>query len=143
MSFLAGLWGRRDAADADPDLPHADSVAIAGYARLDDKKVIAQLSRLTQKELTAVDTYERAHDDRPVVLHKLRYLRGDEPVAGYDDLAPEDVPAALADADLVTLDLVRSYEQRLRARERVLGDVERLRQERRAADPDAAPSAVR
>ena len=138
MSFLAGLWGRRDAAGADPDLPHADTVAIAGYARLGDKDVIARLPRLTQKELTAVDTYERAHGDRPVVLHKLRYLRGDEPVAGYDDLAPEDVPAALADADLVPLDLVRSYEQRLRARDRVLGDVEHLRQERRAADLAAA-----
>ena len=134
MSFLAGLRARRDAADTDPDLPDVDTVAIAGYARLDDKKVIAQLPRLSQKELTAVDTYERAHDDRPVVLHKLRYLRGDEPVAGYDDLAPADVPAALADADLVTLDLVRSYEQRLRARERVLGEIERLRRERRDGD---------
>jgi hypothetical protein len=43
---------------------------------------------------------------------------------------------------LVTLDLVRSYEQRLRGRERVLGDVERLRRERRAGDPAAARPAV-
>ena len=56
---------------------------------------------------------------------------------------PEDVPAALAGADLVTLDLVRSYEQRLRGRERVLGDVERLRRERRAGDPAATRPAVR
>jgi hypothetical protein len=143
MSFLAGLWGRRGAGDPDPDLPHADTVAIAGYGRLADKEVIARLPRLSQEELTAVETYERAHDDRPVVLHKLRYLRGDEPVPGYDDLAPEDVPAALAGADLVTLDLVRSYEQRLRGRERVLGDVERLRRERRAGDRAAARPAVR
>ncbi len=143
MSLLAGLRRRGAARDADLDLPQADTVAIQGYDQLVDKKVITQLCRLSQQELEAVETYERAHDGRPVVLDKLRYLRGDEPVIGFDALTPEQVPAALEDADLETLDLVRSYEQRLRGRERVLTEVDRLRRQLRPRSDDApaAPAA--
>jgi hypothetical protein len=61
------------------------------------------------------------------VLQKLRYLRGDEPVPGYDALPPDEIAAALGDADLASLDRVRFYERRLRNRESVLVEIERLR----------------
>ena len=50
------------------------------------------------------------------MLQRLRYLRGPEPLEGYDALEEDDVPAALQGADVKTLDGVRDYERKLRRR---------------------------
>ena len=120
------LFKSRDAV-ASADLSLANSLAIDGYDRLAVRKIIVRLPQLSQEQLTAVESYESAHRQRTVVLQKLSYLRGDEPIPGYDALSPDEISAALRDADLASLDRVRFYERRLRDRESVLAEIERLR----------------
>jgi hypothetical protein len=105
---------RAAASDAEGDLP------LAGYDRLDVKHVLKRLPDCTQVELAAIDEYERAHDDRVDILNKLRYLRGPEPVEGYDALGEEEVTANFEKADDATLKRVREYELKFRRRDVVL-----------------------
>ena len=106
---------------------HEDDLPISGYDSLDGKKVAAQLRELSQVELGAVETYERSHRARPVVLNKLRYMRTSEPLPGYDALVSEQIIEALADADTETVKAVRDYERTFRRRRRVLEEAERVR----------------
>jgi hypothetical protein len=82
--------GRHRAA-ADGSSAAVDDLPLPGYDRLNVSQIIARLPRVSQVELTAVDHYERAHANRIDVLNKLRYLRGPEPVDGYDVLGPEEI----------------------------------------------------
>ena len=121
----------RDAATASgADQPQANTLAIKGYDRLAVRKLLVRLPQLSQTEMAAVESYERANGQREVVLQKLNYLRGDEPLVGYDALSPDEISAALGDADLAGIDRVRTYERRLRNRDSVLVDIERLRASR-------------
>jgi hypothetical protein len=90
------------------------------YDRLDAKDVNAELHRHSQVELADIETHERSHKDRSVVLDKLRYLRGKEPLPGYDALDAEEASAALEGADPDTIRAVRGYERKFRRREPVL-----------------------
>jgi hypothetical protein len=105
---------------------------FAGYDKLKAKEVVASLSNHSQVELAKVDSYERAHEDRRVVFDKLRWLRQEEPMPGYDALSIDEVAAALEAADVSTIKRVRGYERKFRARRGVLDEVTRLHQERRA-----------
>jgi hypothetical protein len=64
-----------------------------------------------QVELAPVETHERAHAARPVVLDKLRYMRGGE---------------ALARADAETVKAVRDYERKLQRRQSALDETARV-----------------
>jgi hypothetical protein len=125
---------------ADPAGPGEDDAKfpIARYDRLNAKRVNKKLPELSQIELEAVETYERSHKDRPVVLRKLRYLRGPEPIQGYDALEEDDVSAALEGADVKTLDGVRDYERKLRRRTVVLEGVGGARRDRSTHAEQAA-----
>ncbi|HEX2415684.1 MAG TPA: hypothetical protein VHJ37_10755 [Thermoleophilaceae bacterium] len=92
----------------------------------DGEAATARLSRLTQVELAAVEAHERSHRERPVVLNRLRWLRGTEPLPGYDALESDEIGRALADADQATLKRVRSYERRHRDRRDVRAEIARL-----------------
>ena len=46
------------------------------------------------------------------MLDKLRWMRGSEPMPGYDALSTEEVVTALGEADLKTIKKVRSYERK-------------------------------
>ncbi len=116
----------------DADLP------FAGYDRLDGREVIKRLSDHTQVELEAVEAYERSHDSRERVLDKLRWMRGREPLPGYDALSVEEIVAALEPVDLVTLKKVRAYERKFANRPDVLEEVVRDLH-RRQADRPATP----
>jgi hypothetical protein len=105
--------GRHRAA-ADGSSAAVDDLPLPGYDRLNVSQIIARLPRVSQVELTAVDHYERAHANRIDVLNKLRYLRGPEPVDGYDVLGPEEIVAGLRHADNPTLKRVREYELKFR-----------------------------
>jgi hypothetical protein len=96
---------------------------IPGYDRISDKHLIAELSKHTQAELTAIDTYERSHKNRTPVFHKLRYLRGQEPLQGYDDLSVKEILAGLEGADTPTLQRTRGYERKFQRRPDVLEKV--------------------
>jgi hypothetical protein len=118
---------RTEMTDAEPP--------FAGYDRLDERAVINALHEHTQVELGAVEAYERAHRSREPVLNKLRYMRGREPMAGYDALSVEEIVAALEPADLVTLKKVRAYERKFANRPDVLDEVLRDLHRRQAARP--------
>ncbi len=84
------------------------------YDRLNERHVMARLSHHSQVELAAIEDYERAHKNRVPVLDKLHYMRGREPLTGYDALSVEDIVAALEDADLATIREIRDYERKVR-----------------------------
>ena len=123
---------------ADPGSPEAGSadehqLPIPGYDRLDHKEIGAQLSQLSQVELAAVETYERSHKDRQEVRQKLHYMRGSEPLPGYDALSPDEIAEALAGADAATVKAVRDYERRFARRRQVLAEAARVLPSSRAS----------
>jgi hypothetical protein len=93
---------------------------IEGYDDLDEKNVIGRLHELSQIELAEIEGYERAHRSRQVVLHKLRYMRSPEPVAGYDALEPNEIVRLLERADSASIRAIRDYEGKFRGRRQVL-----------------------
>jgi hypothetical protein len=131
MKILDRLRNRppRRAGDADSAAAataHEHPLPIPGYDRLDDKQVTEQLSQLSQVELAAVETYERAHAGRPAVLDKLRYMRGSEPLPDYDTLSPEEIATALSGADAETVKAVRDYERKFAHRRQVMEEAARV-----------------
>jgi hypothetical protein len=102
------------------------SLPLAGYDRLKDKQITDQLSELSQVELATVESYERSHEDRPPVLDKLRYMRGSEPLPGYDALDPDQIAEALAGADAETVRAVRDYERKFGHRRQVMEEAARV-----------------
>ena len=66
------------------------------------------------------------------VFDKLRWLRQDGPLPGYDALGSEEVMAALDKADFAAINRVRGSERKFRARREVLDEEDRLHRERRA-----------
>jgi hypothetical protein len=131
VKILEALRKRRSG-DSERDTPATagsageDRLPISGYDQLDEKQVSDQLAQLSQVELAAVETYERAHGSRPVVLDKLRYMRGSEPLPGYDTMTSEQIAEALAGADAETIKAVRDYERKFRHRQSVLTEAARV-----------------
>ena len=99
---------------------------IPGYDQLKEKQISDQLSELSQVDLATIETYERAHASRPAVLEKLRYMRGSEPLEGYDELTPDEIATALAGADAKTVRAVRDYERKFGRRTSVLDEAVRV-----------------
>jgi hypothetical protein len=99
---------------------------FARYDELDGKQLIPQLSQLSQVELAAVEAHERSHRERPVVLNRLRWLRGSEPLPGYDALDSDEIVRALAGAEAATVKAVRSYERHHRDRREVSAEAARV-----------------
>jgi hypothetical protein len=106
--------------------PERHQLPIPGYDQLKVKQIAGRLSQLSQVELATVETYERAHGARPVVLDKLRYMRGGEPLPGYDALTTEEIAKALAGAEAETVKAVRDYERKFQGRQQVLDEAARL-----------------
>jgi len=144
MKILNALRDRHSQ-DADPAGREGGEAKfpIRHYDRLNAKRVNEKLPQHSQVELDAIETYERSHKDRSTVLQRLRYLRGPEPLEGYDALDEDDVPAALQDADVKTLDGVRDYERKLRRRSLVLEEVAGARREWRSTHAEQAGGEAR
>lgn len=135
------LSGRVASAQSNGDSVPEAELPFAGYDRLDDREVIAGLSDHSQIELEAIETYERSHKDRDPVLNKLRYMRGREPLEGYDALDVEEIVTALKDADMATIKKVRGYERKFGKRNGVLEEVVRVHHRHLADQPASAPPA--
>jgi hypothetical protein len=118
------LPGEAGSPEASP--PDEQRLPIARYDQLNRKQLIAQLSHLSQLELAAVEAHERSHQGRPVVLNRLRWLRGSEPLPDYDVLDSDEIIRALAASDATTVKAVRSYERRHRNRREVLSQATRV-----------------
>jgi hypothetical protein len=128
--FKRFILGRKvDAAETtrtdDSQLP------IPDYDRIKDKELIGELSKHSQTELAAIESYERSHKDRPPVLNKLRYLRGQEPLQDYDALSVKEILAGLEGADTPMLQRTRVYERKFQRRPDVLEEVATSIRERR------------
>jgi hypothetical protein len=100
-----------------------DSQPLPGYDRINVKHLVPDLSKHSQAELTAIDTYERSHKQRSPVFDKLRYLRGKEPLQDYDTLGVKEILAGLEGADTATLRRTRVYERKFQRRPDVLENV--------------------
>jgi hypothetical protein len=107
------------------------SEPVAGYDSLKTKEVVASLSNRSQVELAEIETYEHTHQNRLSVFDKLRWLRQDEPLPGYDALSSDELITALQEADLAAIKRVRGYERKFRARREILDEVDRLHRELR------------
>ena len=125
------LFSRRSSPDAGAEHdghatePGSGDEPVAGYDSLKTQKLIGTLRGHSQTELAAIESYEREHSNRQVVLDKLRYLRQDEPLDGYDGFDEHEVAAALEGADHETLARVREYERKFKRRDAVLTSIAR------------------
>jgi hypothetical protein len=128
--------------DAPGSSPDDNQLPIPGYDRISNKHLVAELSKHSQTELAAIETYERSHKNRPPVFHKLRYLRGEEPLQGYDGLGVKEILSALEGADRKTLQKTRLYERKFRRRPDVLEKVASGLREGRAASIHRDPPRV-
>ena len=120
---------RQDAGDpgsAGASSPDEDQLPITDYDKLDAKQLRPQLSPLSQVELAAIESHELAHQARPVVLNRLHWLKGNEPVSGYDALTTDQIVQALSEADTGTVKAVREYERRHQDRHEVRSEVARV-----------------
>jgi hypothetical protein len=97
-------------------------------------------SSRTQDELEEIETYERANKKRPAILDKLRFMRGRQPLPGYDQLTPKEIGAQIAEADTETIKRIRDYERKFANRPEVLEETTRVHRLQRA-DARAAAGA--
>lgn len=134
MSILRSLRPTpRDANDVEGAPMGAADLPLEGFERLNDHEVVSELSKHSQVELEEIETFERSHQDRPVVLDKLRYLRGPEPLSDYDSLSAEAIGAEIGEIDVATLRRIRVYERKFQHRPSVLDPVADALRERRPA----------
>jgi hypothetical protein len=103
-----------------------NTLPVPDYDQLSEKEIVNRLSQLSQVELAAVETYERANGNRPPVLDKLRYMRDTEPLPGYDALTAEQIAEALTGADAETVKAVRDYERKFQHRRSVIDETARV-----------------
>jgi hypothetical protein len=145
MTILSALSERLSVRRAsDPPQPPGDvpvgsaeavELPFADYDRLNDRQVVHGLSEHSQIELEAVESYEQSHQNREPVLDKLRWMRGREPLPGYDALDVDEIVAMLGDADVATIKRVRAYERKFANRPAVLDEVVRVHHLSLAARP--------
>jgi hypothetical protein len=102
----------------------ARPAAVAAQARRDAERWLDDGGSLGPEAMA--EAYERAHEARSVVLDKLRYMRGGEPLPGYDALTTEQIAEALAGADAGTVKAVRDYERKFQHRQSVLDETARV-----------------
>jgi hypothetical protein len=143
MGLLSDLRNRRSGSaptPADPDSGEPASSAggqapVKGYDRLDAQQLYAKLHRYNQAELAEIEEYERANQNRIEVLQKLRYMRGSQPVEGYDDMPTEEIVTMLETADPATVKRVRDYERKFAGRRPIMEMIAGIQADRRAAGP--------
>ena len=102
------------------------ALPVSDYDRLAPKQIADGLHARSQVELAAIEEYERAHQARPVVLDKLRYMRSPEPLDGYDAMSGGEIVAALGRADAAGVRAVRDYERKFQHRREVLDEAARV-----------------
>ena len=93
---------------------------IPGFSQLGVPEIQQRLRGLSQRELTVIEGFERAHAGRPGVLNAIERLREPEPWSGYETMAPERIKLHLR---AVPADVARQaveYERRHQQRQTVI-----------------------
>lgn len=101
-----------------------EDLPIPEFSRLSMHQIERRLRTLSQLELTVVEGYERAHENRDRVLDAIEQLRAEEPWIGYDAMDAEDISASLRDAPSSQAREVLEYERRHRQRPEVISAAE-------------------
>ena len=140
--FSRGLPGASQAGDdASPESAKSADQPFADYDRLSQRDLMNALSGHSQAELEAAEAYERSHKNRLPVLDKLQYMRGRQPLPGYDAMSAEEIVAVLQDSDLDMIKAIRAYERKFANRPVVLDEVAHVHHHHREANPAAPPPA--
>jgi len=121
--------------------PAGNGAPFQGYDKIDSRKLMASFNSYSQAQLDSIDEYERANQNREEVLNKLRFMRGAQPLEGYDDLAAEQVIASLDGADIGTIKRIRDYERKFANRKEVIDAVTAAAHADRLARPVEKPPA--
>jgi hypothetical protein len=103
--------------------------AIANYDTQSADEVTRRLRKLSQAELTKLESYERQGQGRATVLARIAALRGETPWSGYDDMEADEVNDALKKRDGDTARAVLDYERQHKARTTIIEFAERKRDE--------------
>jgi hypothetical protein len=104
----------------DPMPFREDTLPLQNYDRQNAGAIAAKLSALTQRELREIREYERARENRRVVLDRIDELTSDEPWEGYDEQDGAAIAVAVAAADPETVRFVLDYEREHRSRAQVM-----------------------
>jgi len=121
--------------------PEGNGAPFKGYDKVDSRKLMASFNSYSQAQLDTVEEYERANQNREEVLNKLRFMRGAQPLEGYDELTPEQIIASLDGADIGTIKRIRDYERKFANRKEVVDAVIAAAHADRAARPVEKPPA--
>ncbi len=152
MSILSDLRDRLPGGATTAPAPKTDANgdAVAGsvspvknHDKVPIAKFNAKLSGYSQADLERIEEYERAHQNRGKIIDKLKWMRGPEPVAGYDAMSPEEVVTLLGTADAEDTRQIRSYEQKFGNRSPVMAAVNTARKRLKAAAPPEVVPAYR
>lgn len=90
------------------------------YEALTAAEIIEKVPQLSQRELSEVESYEKAQQSRQTVLQKIASLRDQEPVPGYDELNVQEIHKQLSEGDADLGARVRAYERPRKNRDGVL-----------------------
>lgn len=130
MTILNALRNRRSqasgrGAEAETSSGDEHELPISGYDGLKERR--SPISCLSSRRWSCRRLrHTGAHEGRHVVLDKLRYMRGGEPLPGYDALTTEQIAKVLAGADAETVKAVRDYERKFQHRKSVLDETVRV-----------------
>jgi hypothetical protein len=69
----------------------ASELPISDYQTLTVEAVVGQLPRLSQNELAKLDSFERRHENRPLILNRIATLRSDQQRHGNGGAREENV----------------------------------------------------
>jgi ferritin-like metal-binding protein YciE len=104
---------------------NGEDLPIQRYDSLTAQEIVGKLRELSQIELGKVESYERKHQNRDMVLSRVSALRGREPWAGYDELTVAEIESVLDEGDEQRARDVLEYERSHRDRAGVITSAER------------------
>ena len=109
-----------------PDDP--SRLPIKSYDSLGVEEIRARLDGLTQTDLARLYGYERAHQDRTIVVEAIEARILDLPIQAYDSLKAPEIMRRLDGLDADDLELLQKYESATKRRSTVISRIESLLQ---------------
>jgi poly(hydroxyalkanoate) granule-associated protein len=105
---------------------------LVNYDELTAREIVNLLDKLTMTELVTIKRFEEAHENRVTVLREVNRRIESMPLAGYDDMAVEEIETRVASLSLEQLDYLMAYEQAHQNRVTLLRSLQKAQEARRA-----------